>query len=996
MQFTLQGWYQHERFRIIFAMFFLSVAGLFVFNQTPRELLPATSEKRFVIVFEHDAPPSAQAVRRWDEAVRATLSQLGAASSTLARVWPGAGYIVATPSLRAVEVGPAALENALRGVAQRDNFPKQLAVTEVLGGTSKVLDLVVSLGGGDSGALMPLIQGTLIPDLMDVPGVRAVNVAGDAKSRVTLTPRADTLLSAQTSLVQLAEGLATSLQGPDIISLASALPLWIEPSRRPDGSPSLAHALALPAQTESLRARIEERIQNPVKMNGQPAVLLEVEKYSNGNDVDISERVRAILARFSTAHRAVKLEVLTDSASYVKAAEANVLSNLWMGILLTSLCIFTFIRSLRFTAIVAAGIPVALLLTFLSLNGLSVTRNVMSLAGLALSVGVCVDSSVSVLESFERNLRDGKQISKAAEESVSENLGAVFLTSLTTLAVFIPILFLSGIVGDLFWDLALTIMTSQLVSFLIAVLLMPAIATVIYGRMSIQGGRTPKMRAQHENILMRLLRRVLTTPLLYRTAAVASILTTVWAVTLLPPTEFLPERPTPELRAVVDVTRELQPEQAARLLDRLDHAVAGLKGRNRLTRFADGKAVIDFELDASVNANAISPLENAINQAISPFECRIAPRNPLNPQATDGNNLSFFIPAERAASKLRAEINRVPGVVHQEWSVDSNSWFAGNSSHALPALAHTLSPTRTRELLKMSYSPLIVGAKENVKEGRLSPVVLTPPVEHPPSHPATGHTLSSESMRFFIESLNQKGMESLYLDGRPVTQVILTIRGRAASEVSQDVVRIAQEHEIPIEFDENERQNRESLSDLALCLLAATGLIVMILLFQNRSLAMTIIVMSTFVWGAIGAVPGLVLHKENLNASALVGFILLAGTIVNNGIILADVMARFRRRQFSPDACCIEAVKVRALPVLITALTTVFGMVPMVFDVGEGSQMYRGLAIVVVYGILASTPLSLIGIPALFMIANDLQETWEKAVMRAMVALARGRQERKP
>jgi AcrB/AcrD/AcrF family len=232
-------------------------------------------------------------------------------------------------------------------------------------------------------------------------------------------------------------------------------------------------------------------------------------------------------------------------------------------------------------------------------------------------------------------------------------------------------------------------------------------------------------------------------------------------------------------------------------------------------------------------------------------------------------------------------------------------------------------------------------------------------------------------------SLENASVYSLGGDFR--AKMSVDIDGRPSGAVEADVQALAKDMAIPFEWHPRSAENRDGFLKLLLCLLSAVAIIAAIILFQTRSFAVTMVVLFTFLWGPIGSMPGLLLHGESLSASALVGFILLAGTIVNNGILLVDLIGKNRNTQMEPIAACIQAARERALPVIITSLTTVLGTLPLVFETGAGSQMYRGLAIVVVYGTIVSTPISLYGVPSLFLLLSDLREAVSRRLLRVRI-----------
>ena len=200
------------------------------------------------------------------------------------------------------------------------------------------------------------------------------------------------------------------------------------------------------------------------------------------------------------------------------------------------------------------------------------------------------------------------------------------------------------------------------------------------------------------------------------------------------------------------------------------------------------------------------------------------------------------------------------------------------------------------------------------------------------------------------------------------------------------LTRYALDHGLALYESAESKEAKGSLAGLAQCLFLAIVIIFFILFTQNRSASKSLIILATFAWAPLGAIPALAWHDETLNGSALVGFILLAGTIVNNGILLMDRVEKKIHLQIPVYEAAREAVRERSLNVVVTGLTTVLAMVPMIWGGQEGAQMYRSLSIVVVYGTLASTPVSFLGIPALLIVRQGLVEARARWILKRRVA----------
>jgi predicted RND superfamily exporter protein len=335
-------------------------------------------------------------------------------------------------------------------------------------------------------------------------------------------------------------------------------------------------------------------------------------------------------------------------------------------------------------------------------------------------------------------------------------------------------------------------------------------------------------------------------------------------------------------------------------------------------------------------------------------------------------------------------VEELDGVAGARWSTEHKEMHANFNDSAPSMLTLPAPPGKAWDIVRFSHTSTLVGAHipwdENSRTKKPHLVWRSTENAAAKNHPLfNASTLTKREDLIHSAEALQKSV--FFVNGEKVENVMLKLRGKTVSEVSSQLEKVKAKHQMKIIWGASKVESEKNIRNLAVCFLIAAVAILIILYWQNRSAAITLVIMCTFIWGLIGAFPGLLIHKETLNSSAIVGFILLAGTIVNNGILLMELIVRSRNAQQSPAFSCYSAVSQRTLPVLITALTTAVGMLPMVWDTGEGSQMYRALSIVVVYGTVVSTPVSLLGIPSIYLILYDAKEIFGKIRLRLSVLL---------
>lgn len=657
--------------------------------------------------------------------------------------------------------------------------------------------------------------------------------------------------------------------------------------------------------------------------------------------------------------------VFYDEADYVVASEKNLTENILSGTFLTLVCVLLFLRRLSSTLLVGVAIPLCVLLSIPFLYALGETRNIMSLAGLALSVGIVVDASLSIVGDFNECMATGRfRPVQAALRTVRDNMTPLLVATLSTLAVFVPILFLSGRVGELFSALALAVIISNVVGLVVSVVVVPAALTALPSRFHSQETKRDEKTFKTKQLSLRRVKEF--------AGKVLAVLFTLWnrafdfcvgttsrsslfligsvaAVALafqaLPPQEFLPlprdGRGIVELNAMPTSIRNpgaLEKElEARRLLALLP---------NGIVQELEGRLFATFDVTTSLQET-----RRRVEAAFPGRPVVVALENPLRPLTAQSSDVTFFV--DGASAQLR----------------DLRSWLQGHAG------------VDTVRLLALEGAPILKNAFDLPPETTFSA----------PKETQRRYLTFADSPLLALKGSTHGEREPnvlAYVNGEPHAEgAVKLTNGFTTLAFENELAQYSRTHGLALHESAESKEATNSLKGLAQCLLLAVVIIFFILFLQNKSASKSLIILATFAWAPLGAIPALAWHGETLNGSALVGFILLAGTIVNNGILLMDRVEKKILMQVPVFEAARAAVRERSLNVVVTGLTTVLAMAPMIWGGQEGAQMYRSLSIVVVYGTLASTPVSFLGIPALLMVRQGLVESRARWQLRRRVAL---------
>jgi HAE1 family hydrophobic/amphiphilic exporter-1 len=754
------------------------------------------------------------------------------------------------------------------------------------------------------------------------------------------------------------------------------------------------------------------------RINGKPGVRLRITKQSGTNTVQIAEGVRAEIARINQQVPGIQLTVMDDSSIFIKRAIDSVKEHALIGGVLVMLIIFLFLRDIRSTFIVFTSIPISVIGTFALLYFNGYTLNTMTFGGLALGIGMIVDASIVVLENTFRHMEHGKDRMQAAIDGSEEVWSAILASTLTHIAVFIPLLFLSGVSSILFKQLSVVVMFSLTMSLFVAVTIVP----VLCSRMlklpppaEERRGLAGRLYTASERFLNTMDERyshAIQLALHHRPTVIGLGTAAVVAAVLILPTigfELMPQADEGEVRVTAELPVGTRVERAEEVAMRLE----GLT-----------KEFVPEVEDIIANAGGGGFMGGGSNRV--QVQLRLVTKDKRT----------------RSSETIARDLNRqlpgiIPGVIIQTRASGGNQQFnritgGGDDSRvALEirgddlALAQQVAQSAKNIMDKV---PEVRNARVGRDDGRPE---LAIQVDRPKAAllglSVTGvansirTSVGGTQAAFFRESGNEypivvrlreedrERVEDLndLLIGTPQGQVLqaknlLTLRNQAGpTEIQRKnqerIIRVTAEPEttlsealsavnarlseirVPPDFSvgfgaEAEEQAR-AFAQLRLMLILAIILVYAVMASQYESLRDPFIIMFSVPLAAIGVVLALKLTGTSFSLQAYIGVIMLAGIVVSNAILLVDYTNVLRRRDGMELREAVQtAGRVRLRPILMTSLATMLGLVPMAMGIGEGAELQAPLARVVIGGLLASTMITLVVVPTVYTI---FEEGWK-------------------
>jgi hydrophobic/amphiphilic exporter-1 (mainly G- bacteria), HAE1 family len=755
-----------------------------------------------------------------------------------------------------------------------------------------------------------------------------------------------------------------------------------------------------------------------MRINGRPGVRMRVQKQSGENTVAIAHGVKAEMERINREVPGVRLQVLDDSSIFIERAIHNVQEHALVGSVLVILIIFAFLRDWRSTLIVSTSIPISVIGTFALLYFAGFTLNTMTFGGLALGIGMIVDAAIVVLENTYRHLEMGKDRLSAAIDGAEEVWSAILASTLTHIAVFIPLLFLTGVSSVLFTQLSIVVMFSLSMSLFVAVTIVPVLCSRFL---------TPPHEAARQNSLMgrfyraseRFLegmdnryRRIIHKALAHRPTVVGvSIALVVVAAVLLPMVgfELVPQADEGEVRVEVELPVGTRIERTEATVLRLENDI----------RRAVPEAIMII-----TNAGGGQGGFGQAGSHRGEFQIRLKPRD----ERTRSN--------DQIAQALRRQLAGLPGVIIRARPSGGNFQMnrmlgGGDSRLALEIRGHDLDDSRrlSQEARGvMENTPGVADVRVGREEGRPE---ISIRVDRPKaalfglSVTSVAETIQTNvagtQAAFFRERGNEypivvrlreadreriRDVEDV-LVSTPSGQVVpaknLMVVDREVGPVQIDrknqerITRVNAETEVTLSDAVNAVQDRlgqlrvppdfsvgfgseveeqtRAFRQLQVMLLLAIVLVYAVMASQYESLRDPFIIMFSVPVAAIGVVLMLLLTGTAFSLQAYIGVIMLAGIVVSNAILLVDYTNTLRHRDKLSIRDAVEvAGRTRLRPILMTSLATMLGLVPMAIGIGEGGELQAPLARVVIGGLLASTMVTLVLVPSVYTL---FEEGWK-------------------
>ena len=735
-------------------------------------------------------------------------------------------------------------------------------------------------------------------------------------------------------------------------------------------------------------------------VNGSAGVMLILQKQTGYSTGEVSDKLADKYEKLMEQYDGLNLVTLMDQGIYIDLVKDSIFSSIIWGFGLAVLILILFLKDLRPTLVVAVSVPISLVTAVVCMYFSGVTLNIISLSGLALGIGMLVDNSIVVIENIYRLRGLGYSVKEAAMEGAKEVAGAITASTLTTVCVFLPIVFTEGITRQLFVDMGLTIGFSLMASLLIAMTVVPAMSSKILAKSGEQkeGKLFGGLVKLYDKVLKFSLKMK---PLVLIIAVVLLVLSGVLAISN--GTAFMSDMDSTQLTVNVQLPDDATLVETGEISDKVVEAIMTIDDVQDVGAMSSSSAMSMGGSDSTNKATIYvvtkedkkksnEEIAELIRQKTSGLEAEITvDTSSMDMSALGGSGISIQVRGRdldelgRIGKEVAAIVAGVEGttevsdgmqkaeeelriIVNRDKAVDYGLTVAQVFSEVYGKLASA------------STATTLVGADKDYGVYVLNGSDMELTRELLKELEVTGKGADGKEIKVALKDIAEfEAAESLTSINRTEQTRYITVSAAIADGyniglVSADVEEALKDYQVPagyrLVFSGENEMIVEAMKQMLLMLLLAVVFMYLIMVAQFQSLKSPFIIMFTIPLAFTGGLFGLYLSGSEVSVIALIGFVMLSGIIVNNGIVLIDYMNQLRERGMAKREAIMEAGRTRLRPVLMTAMTTILALSTLVFSSDMGADMGKPMAIVTIGGLIYGTLLTLVVIPCIYDIFN--------------------------
>ena len=866
----------------------------------------------------------------------------------------------------------------------------------------------------DLQSLTRLLERNLSRRFEQIPGVGTLNIRGGIYRQIRVNIERDRLKAYDLSASQVQQAIASSnvaLPGGNVKE--GLKDLYVRTQGEYQSLDEIRRTVitsvnGAPIRVQDVAEVVDgyEDLERVAELNEVPVVRLQIQKQSGANTVSVAERIRTEVQRINQTRQDVSLTVVSDQSEFIRKSINNVQNSAIWGSLLAIVVLYLFLRNGSTTFIIALSIPISIIATFALLFFNDLTLNQMTFGGLALGVGLIVDNAIVVLENIIRQREEnGRSLKEAASVGTREVAGAIVASTLTTSVIFLPLVFARTTTAALFQSLALVVVFALACSLLVALTLVPMMAsrflTVEAGEGSNDQDETKswfqrafaRLETRYSTLIERALNRR------WMVFGIATVLLggalALWPMVSI---ELAPQTDANQIDVDLEMAQGTNIAVVMEYLEELEQRVKPVLPQEEVENFAkqvqpwgaeveiqlksaSQRSINTFELADSIRTAVLGKVPGADVQVDAQSGLWILRRVFSSGGGTQALQVELrgydLEQARKISQRIRSQLEVVDGVAsartgRREGRPEQNIRFLRDKISALGL---------TVQEVAQAVQTNVGGSRAAVYRdgGDQFPIV----VRLRPEDRLSVQDLDNVSIRTpngqavpissLVSTSRGRGPTSIQrINGQRVTYISATLTsdavlGEVVERARQELSDISLPEGFSITFGGEYREQQKAQQDFMIAIIMALVLIYMVMAGQFERFLDPFVVMFSVPLALIGVLPTLVFTGTTLNIQSVMGLVMLIGIVVNNAIVLVDYINLMRRERELPLLKAVaEAGRLRLRPILMTTLTTVLGLVPLALGIGAGAEIQAALARVVIGGLVASTLVTLVLIPVAY------------------------------
>ncbi len=738
------------------------------------------------------------------------------------------------------------------------------------------------------------------------------------------------------------------------------------------------------------------------RRNKNPGVILSIAKQNEYSTKEVSDNIKKAFEKVEKENERVSFTFLMDQGMYIDLVAGSVLENLLLGAILAILILMLFLKDIRPTGIVAVSIPVSVIFAIVLMYFSDVTLNVISLSGLALGVGMLVDNSIVVIENIYRLRNEGYSVKNAAIKGAGQMVGAITASTLTTVCVFLPIVFMEGVTKQIFKDMGLTIAYSLFASLIVAITFVPMVASKTFHKISEKDNKLMnKISDKYATILPTILNHK---GIVLATVVILFVATTILALSK--GFSFMPEMDSPQMSMMLTMpedtetlaeTAAVSDEVIDRVLEIEDiKTVGAMVGGDSMSMLGlgsgDSFTTVSYYIEckedkehtneeiADMILEKTKDIEAEISVTASSMDMSALMTTGISIQVKGRETEKLQEIAEQIGNRLESvegltEISNGLEESTPEYRIvvdkDKAAQYGLTVAQVYQKVQSALTESSSATTLTTDKKDYPVYVKDEVQENYTLRDVERLTIQGTKGEEKVDVKVNQIADVQETQSLSSIGRIN---QTRFITVSALVKDGYVTTNVSNEVSELLEDYELPdgysIEYNGENETVMEAMGQVMLMMILAVAFMYLIMVAQFQSLKSPFIIMFTLPLAFTGGFAALLLAGKDVSVIAMIGMVMLAGIIVNNGIVFVDSVNQLMDEGMSMRYAIVKTGSNRLRPIVMTALTTILGLVPMAIGIGMGADMAQPMALVVIGGLVYGTLLTLVVVPCIYEMFN--------------------------